>query len=98
MAEKIITDSEEVEIANGNKDHEFVLPSKQNLKGTKKGQLPLRRRNGGKENEVLESSMLTKLAERRRRSEAMSASDWEETLQRFEMFFETANLKYLINV
>jgi len=56
---------------------EPVKLPKQNLKGVKPGEL-LRGKEGG----VLESSMLTKLAERRRRSEAMSASDWEETLKR----------------
>merc|ERR1719239_185640 len=56
---------------------ETVKLSKQNLKGVKPGEL-----FRGKEGGVLESSMLTKLAERRRRSEAMSASDWEETLKR----------------
>ena len=59
---------------------EPVKLPKQNLKGVKPGEL-LRGKEGG----VLESSMLTKLAERRRRSEAMSASDWEETLKRFEI-------------
>ena len=59
---------------------EPVKLPKQNLKGVKPGEL-LRGKDGG----VLESSMLTKLAERRRRSEAMSASDWEETLKRFEI-------------
>ena len=33
--------------------------------------------------EVLESSMMTKLAERRRRSEAMTTSNWQETLERW---------------
>ena len=55
---------------------ESVKLSKQNLRGSKHG----------KESGVLESSMLTKLAERKRRSEAMSAADWEETLERFEIF------------
>ena len=66
---------------------ESVKLSKQNLKGVKHGiGQPLRGRDGGKESGVLESSMLTKLAERKRRSEAMSAADWEETLQRFVIF------------
>ena len=36
--------------------------------------------------EVLESSMMTKLAERRRRSEAMTTSNWQETLERWLNF------------
>jgi len=50
---------------------------KQNLKGGL-----ISGRNDGKESRVLESSMLTKLAERKRRSEAMTAADWQETLER----------------